>query len=153
MRFLLRSKWRVINLFFLPVFIYLTYSNRFKFWVPIFMLGMLFNIRMQNFYCVSFCPVRAVQQIIRPFYKGRKSKSNEMFQIVGHIVTLTCISLFLLSLLTKQRIQLFLTITILGLLFSFVYSPAIWCTYICPWGKFQRQIHTVTKKSGPLYLS
>lgn len=141
MRFLFRKKINYLPNLFLALFIIFTVLGHLRFWIPIFIIGLTLSLYWPRFYCKWICPVGSCIRMTH-LYSRKKSLSHVQQQKdMAIIVTLTFIILFLFSIITKQRIGLFLYLTIFGFLYSLVLSPVYWCGSICPWGNIMKLRH------------
>lgn len=139
---------KILSYVLLILFLILSFTMNMRFWLPLFIVGMIFSLLKSRFYCRYICPVGTVNKSLKLYSKKRKPIDKQKAKYFGYVIFSTFLSIFILSLVTRQRIELFLFITIIGILFSLLISPLIWCGYYCPWGRTMTICSSLTKKQN-----
>lgn len=128
-----------IQILFLILFCGLLSTGKIQLWLPILIIGFCISLIFGRIYCGFFCPVTTINNGIELLFKriGIKKRLAPQFlysSLSGILFFALFLSLFIFSLILRQRLQLFLVITGLGILVSAIFSSSFWCNYLCPWG-------------------
>lgn len=128
-----------IQLLFLILFCVLLFIEKIHIWLPILIIGFCISLIFGRIYCGFFCPVTTINNGIELLFKRIGIKKRHAPQVLhtslsGVVFFALFLSLFVFSLISRQRLQLFLIITCLGILVSSLFNASFWCNYLCPWG-------------------
>ena len=114
-------------------------TQRSQFWFIILITGFVSSLLFGCIYCGWLCPVNTFNGLIDKLFKRLKINKPAApkwlkSRLAGGIVISLFLCFFILSLILRIRLQLFLIISLLGILVSALFASSVWCNCLCPWG-------------------
>jgi ferredoxin-type protein NapH len=131
----------VVQAVSLLVFLFLLLTHRSRLWVIPLIAGFVSSLLLGRAYCGWLCPVNTISGLMEKVLKKlhlNKSAAPINGRLAGLIVFIVFLALFVVSLALRIQPQLFLIITLSGVLISTVFASSYWCISLCPWGTIFR---------------
>lgn len=134
-----RSIQRVLQVFFLILFIALIALGRIQIWVGVFGLGVLLSFFVSRLYCGWVCPINTLTGAVTWLKKKLKIKSFRIPAFVRlpwfrYFCLLFFIGLFAFSMISGKRLPVLPSMLLLGVVFTLFFPEAFWHRYLCPYG-------------------
>jgi len=137
------QKLRFISqLFFLGVFLLLTFNNKGQIWMGVIFLSVALTVIFGRYYCGWMCPIHTLIRPTRWLSQGLKitkitipdSVKKSYMRWVVMAVFLPALGYTIYTITQGKKFPLPVFIIGLGMLTTFFINEKTWHRYLCPWG-------------------
>lgn len=141
-------RWRrwllpLVQVSFLGLFIALHLLGFTRIWLFILIAGMVASMFFGRVYCRAVCPVNTINRLAALLPQGmRIKKRNPPGWLAHRVFRVAWFSILLATLVIAMimgvRFYLFTIVTVMGIILCRVFTAAVWCNGLCPWGALVR---------------
>lgn len=138
-----RSIQTVIQVVFLVLFIGLMSVGKIKFWMLIFLTGVLATLMVGRIYCGWICPINTVVSILTKIKRLLKIKDHPIPNwIKSPWIRYGLLALFLglavFANVSQRPVPILPALFALGILLTLFFPETLWHRYLCPYGTILR---------------
>lgn len=144
----------LIQVISLSAFTGLLLTGNGRLWLISLIAGFVLSVLFGRIYCGWLCPVHTVDVLNDELFRNHPIKKRTVpkwlkSKSAGIMVFSLFLIAFTISMILHLRPQIFLALTLTGVIVSFSYPSVVWCGSLCPWGTMFRFL----SKIAPIRLS
>lgn len=144
----------LIQIISLSAFTGLFLTGNGRLWLIPLIAGFVLSVLFGRFYCGWLCPVHTFDVLKEKLFRKHPIKKRTVpkwlkSKSAGIMVFSLFLCAFTISMILHLRLQIFLALTLAGMIVSFFYPSGVWCGALCPWGTMFRSLN----KIAPIKLS
>jgi polyferredoxin len=129
----------LVQVSFLGLFIGLHLAGLTRIWLFILIAGFISSSFVGRVYCRAACPVNTFNRFAALLPGGVRLRKRKSPGWLAHpVVRMAWFSILAATLVNAMilglRFHLFTIITVIGIILCRVFSAAVWCNGLCPWG-------------------
>ncbi|PKM40744.1 MAG: hypothetical protein CVV04_06035 [Firmicutes bacterium HGW-Firmicutes-9] len=139
----------LIQMISLSAFTGLFLTGNGRLWLIPLITGFVLSVLFGRFYCGWLCPAHMFDVLKEKLFRNHPIKKRTVpkwlkSKSAGIMVFLLFLCAFTISMILHLRPQIFLALTLAGMIVSFFYPSVVWCGALCPWGTMFRFLSKIT---------
>lgn len=130
---------KIVQIFFLALFLFLILTGRVEMWMALFLLGILASFIFGRFYCGWICSINTVMGWVTGFKKKHGIKNRELPEFVKKPITRWLIlglffAAFVFTVRTGKKLPVLPVLFLSSVLLTFFFHEELWHRFLCPYG-------------------
>lgn len=130
---------QITQILFLAAFIFLVALGKVQMWMFIFLGSVAAAFIFGRFYCGWLCPTNTLTEGVNWLYKklGLKRKAvpaGFKTPVIRYGILALFVMTLVFTMVMGKKIPVLLILTIVGVILTLFFTPALWHRYLCPYG-------------------